>query len=142
MVLSSNEIQKIIPHRYPFLLVDRIDELEVGKRAVGVKNVTANEMHFLGHFPDTHVMPGVLIIEALAQVGAVAVLASDKFKGKIAYFTGIKNAKFRRKVIPGDTLVLEAELNKIKGPFGFSTGIAKVNGEVACECEIMFTIGD
>ncbi|HHW99919.1 MAG TPA: 3-hydroxyacyl-ACP dehydratase FabZ [Acholeplasmataceae bacterium] len=142
MVLSSDEIQKIIPHRYPFLLVDRVDELEVGKRAVGVKNVTANEMHFMGHFPGNQVMPGVLMIEALAQVGADAILADEKNKGKTAYFAGIKNAKFRRKVVPGDTLVLEAELTRIKGPFGLSTGIAKVNGEVACECEIMFTIGD
>jgi 3-hydroxyacyl-[acyl-carrier-protein] dehydratase len=142
MVLSSSEIQKIIPHRYPFLLIDRIDELEVGKRAVGVKNVSANEMFFIGHFPENHVMPGVLMIEALAQVGAVAVLADEKFKGKIAYFTAIKNAKFRRKVVPGDCLVLEAELFKYKGPFGFSKGVAKVNNEIACECEIMFTIGD
>lgn len=142
MILSSNDIQKIIPHRFPFLLVDRIDELEVGKRGLGVKNITANEMQFLGHFPDNHVMPGVLIIEALAQVGAVVVLADEKYKGKTAYFTGIKSAKFRRKVVPGDTLVIETELTKFKGPFGFGNGIAKVNGEVACECEIMFTIGD
>ncbi|MCK9470420.1 MAG: 3-hydroxyacyl-ACP dehydratase FabZ [Bacilli bacterium] len=141
MALTSNEIQKIIPHRYPFLLVDRIDELEVGFRAKGVKNVSANEMHFLGHFPENQVMPGVLIIESLAQVGAVAVLSDERFKGKIAYFTGIKNAKFRRKVIPGDTLVLESELYKFKGPFGFSKCVAKVNDEIACECEIMFTIG-
>lgn len=141
MVLSSNEIQKILPHRYPFFLVDRIDELEVGKRAKGVKNVSANEMHFLGHFPENHVMPGVLIIEALAQVGAVAVLSDEKNKGKIAYFAGIKNAKFRRKVVPGDQLVLDSELYKIKGPFGFSKCVATVNDEIACECEIMFTIG-
>lgn len=142
MVLSSNEIQKILPHKIPFLLVDRIDELEVGTRAVGVKNVSANELHFLGHFPEEHVMPGVLIIEALAQVGAVALLSSDANKGKIAYFTGIKNAKFRKKVIPGDTLVLESELTKVRGSFGFSTCVAKVNGEIVCECEIMFTIGN
>lgn len=142
MVLSSDDIQKIIPHRYPFLLVDRVDELEIGKRAVGIKNVTANEMHFVGHFPGNQVMPGVLMIEALAQVGAVAILACDNYKGKTAYFAGIKSAKFRRKVIPGDTLVLEAVLEKFKGSFGFSKGVAKVNGEVACECEIMFTIGD
>lgn len=142
MVLSSNDIQKIIPHRYPFLLIDRVDELEVGVKAIGVKNVTANEMHFLGHFPDNHVMPGVLIIEALAQLGAVVVLSSENFKGKTAYFTGIKKAKFRRKVVPGDTLVLETELYKIKGPFGFGSAVAKVDGEVACECDIMFTIGD
>lgn len=141
MVLNSNEIQKIIPHRYPFLLVDRIDELEVGRRAVGVKCVSAHESQFLGHFQEEHVMPGVLIIEALAQVGAVAVLSDEKFKGKTAYFAGIKEAKFRRKVIPGDVLELEATLTKFKGPFGFSTAVAKVNNEIACECEIMFTIG-
>jgi 3-hydroxyacyl-[acyl-carrier-protein] dehydratase len=142
MVLSSNDIQKIIPHRYPFLLIDRVDELEVGVRAIGVKNITANEIHFLGHFPDNHVMPGVLIIEALAQLGAVVVLSDEKFKGKTAYFTGIKKAKFRRKVVPGDTLVLETELYKVKGPFGFGNGVAKVDGDIACECDIMFTIGD
>ena len=99
MALTSSEIQKIIPHRYPFLLVDRIDELEVGRRAVGVKNVSINEMFFAGHFPNNHVMPGVLIIEALAQVGAVAILSSEENKGKIVYFAGIKEAKFKRKVI-------------------------------------------
>lgn len=140
MVLNSNEIQKIIPHRYPFLLVDRIDELEVGKRAKGVKCVSVNEAQFLGHFPQEQVMPGVLIIESLAQVGAVAILSDDHNKGKIAYFTGIKEAKFRRKVVPGDVLVLESELIHKKGPFGFSHCIAKVNDEIACECEIMFTI--
>lgn len=142
MVLSSNEIQKILPHRYPFFLVDRIDELDVGRRAKGVKNVTANDWFFQGHFPEDHVMPGVLIIEALAQVGAVAVLSHEDHKGKIAYFTGIKNAKFRRKVVPGDVLVIESELKKMKGSFGISQGIAKVNGELACECEIMFSVGD
>lgn len=141
-MLLSSEIQKIIPHRYPFLLVDRIDELEVGKKAIGIKNVTANEAHFQGHFPENQIMPGVLIIEALAQVGAVAVLSDSRFKGKVAYFTGIKNAKFRRKVIPGDVLNLEAELYKFKGSFGFSRGIARVNGELVCECDIMFTIDD
>lgn len=141
MKLNSNEIQQIIPHRYPFLLVDRIEELEVGKRALGIKCVSANESQFLGHFQEEHVMPGVLIIEALAQVGAVALLSAEEYKGKTAYFTGIKNAKFRRKVIPGDMIILEAELTKFKGSFGFSKATAKVNDELACECEIMFTIG-
>lgn len=141
MVLNSNDIQKILPHRYPFLLVDRIDELEVGKRAVGVKNVSVNEAQFLGHFPVEHVMPGVLIIESLAQTGAVAILSADEFKGKLAYFAGIKNAKFRRKVTPGDVLSLEAELTKLRGNFGYSRCIAKVGDEVACECEIIFMIG-
>ncbi|HHU56317.1 MAG TPA: 3-hydroxyacyl-ACP dehydratase FabZ [Acholeplasmataceae bacterium] len=140
MLLTSNEIQKILPHRYPFLLIDRVDELEVGKRAVGVKCVSANEAHFMGHFPQKHVMPGVLIIEALAQVGAVSLLTAEENKGKLALFAGIKNAKFRRQVIPGDVLHLEAELIKQKGSIGISKGIARVNGEIACECEIIFAI--
>ncbi|MFA5542367.1 MAG: 3-hydroxyacyl-ACP dehydratase FabZ [Bacilli bacterium] len=142
MVLNSNQIQEIIPHRYPFLLVDRIDYLEVGKGAKGIKNVTVNDYFFLGHFPQQHVMPGVLIIEALAQVGAVAILSSEENKGKIVYFAGIKEAKFKRKVIPGDTLTLEANLTRLKGKIGISEATAKVNNEVACQCTIMFAIGD
>jgi 3-hydroxyacyl-[acyl-carrier-protein] dehydratase len=140
MVLNSNQIQEVIPHRHPFLLVDRIDELEVGKRAVGVKCVTAGDPYFQGHFPQEHVMPGVLIVEALAQVGAVSLLLAEENKGKTAYFAGIRAAKFRRKVIPGDTLTLEAVLIKQRGAFGVSKGIAKVGDELACECEIMFTL--
>jgi len=140
MILNSNQIQKIIPHRYPFLFVDRIDELEVGKRAVGVKCVSADEPYFLGHFPKEHVMPGVLMIEALAQVGAVALLADKGNKEKTAYFAGIKTAKFRKKVIPGDVLTLEAELIKKRGTFGISKGIAKVGNDIVCECELMFTL--
>ncbi len=142
MVLNSNQIQEIIPHRYPFLLVDRIDHLEVGVGAIGIKNVSVNDYFFLGHFPQEHVMPGVLIIEALAQVGAVAILSSEENKGKIAYFAGIKDAKFKRKVIPGDTLVLEANLIRAKGKIGISEAVAKVNNEVACECTIMFAVGN
>lgn len=140
MVLDANEIEKIIPHRFPMLLIDRVDELEVGKRAKGVKNVSANDPFFQGHFPSKYVMPGVLIIEALAQMGAIAVLSHEKFKGKLAIFGGVKNAKFRRKVIPGDVLVLDSELIRTRGNFGFSKCIATVNGEVACECDILFTI--
>lgn len=139
-MLNSNDIQKIIPHRYPFLLVDKIDELEPGIKAVGYKNVTANEYYFLGHFPQEHVMPGVLIIEALAQVGAVAILSLDENKGKIAYFGGIKKAKFKRKVIPGDTLRLETEITKSKGSVGIGKAVAYVNDEVACEAELMFAV--
>lgn len=142
MVLNSNQIQEIIPHRYPFLLVDRIDHLEVGVGAIGIKNVSVNDYFFLGHFPQEHVMPGVLIIEALAQVGAVAILSSEENKGKIAYFAGIKDAKFKRKVIPGDTLVLEANLIRVKGKIGISEAVAKVNNKVACECTIMFAVGN
>lgn len=140
MVLNSNQIQEIIPHRYPFLLVDRIDELVVGVKACGIKNVTVNEAHFAGHFPQEHVMPGVLIIEALAQVGAVAILSSEEHKGKIAYFAGIKNAKFRHKVIPGDQLKLESELIRLKGTIGQAHCIATVNDAIACECDLVFAV--
>ena len=140
MILDSNEIQKILPHRYPFLLVDRIEEMEPGVRALGIKCVTANEMQFLGHFPEQHVMPGVLIVEALAQTGAVAILSLEENKGKIALFTGIKNAKFRRQVVPGDVLTLESEVIKMRGPLGVAKALATVDGEKACECEITFAI--
>lgn len=141
MVLNSNEIQEIIPHRYPFLLIDRIDELEPGKRALGVKCISANEMQFMGHFPQQHVMPGVLIIEALAQVGAVAILSLEANKGKIAYFAGIKSAKFRQKVIPGDRLTLETELIKVKGNIGVGKAVAKLGDQIAVEAELTFAIG-
>lgn len=141
VVLNSNQIQEIIPHRYPFLLVDRIDELEPGKRALGVKCISANEMQFMGHFPQQHVMPGVLIIEALAQVGAVAILSLEANKGKIAYFAGIKSAKFRQKVVPGDFLTLETELIKVKGSIGVGKAIAKLGDKVAVEAELTFAIG-
>ncbi len=140
-MLNSNEIQNIIPHRAPFLLVDKVLEIEEGKRVKALKNVTATEAHFQGHFPQEHVMPGVLIIEALAQAGAVALLSQDAYKGKTAYFAGIDKARFKRKVIPGDTLILELEINKIKGPIGKGTGAAYVNGELACSVEITFAIG-
>ena len=141
MVLNSNQIQEIIPHRYPFLLIDRIDELEPGKRALGVKCVSANEMQFMGHFPQQHVMPGVLIIEALAQVGAVAILSLEDNKGKIAYFAGIKSSKLRQKVIPGDVLTLETELIKVKGSIGVGKAVAKLGDKVAVEAELTFAIG-
>lgn len=141
MILNSNEILKIIPHRYPFVLVDRIIELEEGKRAVGIKNVTVNEYFFQGHFPQEHVMPGVLIIEALAQVGAVLSLKQESNQGKTAYFAGIKNCKFRRKVIPGDTLRLEIEWLRSRENFGVGKAIAYVDSDVACEAELSFMIG-
>ncbi|ABK60554.1 MULTISPECIES: 3-hydroxyacyl-ACP dehydratase FabZ [Clostridium] len=141
MALGIKEIQEIIPHRYPFLLVDKVEELEPGKRAVGYKNVTMNEYFFQGHFPEEPVMPGVLQIEALAQLGAIALLSMDEFKGKIAYFGGINKAKFRRKVVPGDVLKLEIEIVKMKGPAGIGKAIATVDGEKAVECEIMFAVG-
>ena len=140
-MLDINEIKKILPHRYPFLLVDRIEEMEPGVRAVGYKNVTANEPFFQGHFPEYPVMPGVLLIEALAQVGAVAILSLEENKGKLAFFGGIKNAKFRKQVIPGDVVKLETEIIKCKGPMGVGKAIATVDGKMAAEAEISFMIG-
>ncbi|HHV51733.1 MAG TPA: 3-hydroxyacyl-ACP dehydratase FabZ [Candidatus Avimonas sp.] len=141
MELNSNQIQEIIPHRYPFLLVDKILDFEPGKWAKGIKCVSANEMYFCGHFPQEHVMPGVLIIEALAQVGAVAVLSAEENRGKIAYFGGIKDARFKRKVAPGDVLELEVELVKSRGPVGVGMAEAKVNGETAVKAELTFVVG-
>lgn len=138
--MDIQEIQKIIPHRYPFLLVDRIVEYEPGKRAVGIKNVTMNEPFFQGHFPDYPVMPGVLIVEALAQVGAVAVLGMEENKGKIALFVGIDKLRIRRQVKPGDVLTLNLELTRMRGQIGKGKGIATVDGEVAVEGELMFAI--
>ncbi|MDD2418467.1 MAG: 3-hydroxyacyl-ACP dehydratase FabZ [Oscillospiraceae bacterium] len=142
MELNSNQIQEIIPHRYPFLLVDRITDFEPGKWAKGLKCVSANEMHFCGHFPQEHVMPGVLIIEALAQVGAIAVLSLEENRGKTAYFGGIKDARFKRKVIPGDLLVLEVEMTRIRGPVGIGSAVARVNGELAARAELTFALGE
>ena len=141
MLLDINDIQKIIPHRYPFL-VDCVEEMEPGVRAVGYKNVTMNEPFFQGHFPQQPVMPGVLIIEALAQVGAIAVLSLPENKGKLAFFGGIKNAKFRKQVIPGDRLRLETEIIKCKGPMGIGKAVATVDGKLAAEAEISFMCTD
>jgi 3-hydroxyacyl-[acyl-carrier-protein] dehydratase len=138
--MDIQEIQKIIPHRYPFLLVDKIIEFESGKRVVGVKNVTINEPFFQGHFPDYPVMPGVLIVEALAQVGAVSVLSLEQNKGKIALFAGIDKLRFRRQVKPGDTLTLELEVTQLRGPIGKGKGIAKVDGEIAVQGELTFAV--
>ncbi|MBI5232094.1 MAG: 3-hydroxyacyl-ACP dehydratase FabZ [Coriobacteriales bacterium] len=139
-MLNIDEIKQIIPHRYPFLLIDAIEELEEGKSAVGIKNVTANEEFFQGHFPDFPVMPGVLIVEALAQVGAVALLSVDDFKGRIALFGGIDKVRFKRQVRPGDRLRLEVEISKMRGPIGFGSAKATVDGELACSGELMFAI--
>lgn len=140
MELNSNQIQEILPHRYPFLLVDRIIECNPGVSAKGIKCVTANEMHFLGHFPEKHVMPGVLIIEALAQTGAVALLSKEENKGKIALFGGIKQAKFKRQVIPGDVLELNCEIIASKGPVGVGKAEAYVDGKLAVSAELTFAI--
>ena len=140
MQLDSNEIQSILPHRYPFLLVDRILECEPGVRAVGRKCVTANEMQFLGHFPEKHVMPGVLILEALAQTGAVAILTEEENAGKIVLFGGVKSARFKKQVIPGDVLELHCEIIQRKGPVGVGKATAYVDGKVAVVAELTFAI--
>ena len=140
MVLNSNQIQEILPHRYPFLLVDSILECEPGVKAKGIKCVSANEMQFMGHFPGQHVMPGVLIIEALAQTGAVAILSKEENKGRIALFGGIKMAKFKRQVIPGDVLELNCEIIASKGPVGIGKAEAFVDGKLAVTAELTFAI--
>ncbi|WP_082232691.1 3-hydroxyacyl-ACP dehydratase FabZ [Halobacillus massiliensis] len=139
-MLDIQQIKEIIPHRYPFLLIDQVEEIEEGKRAVGYKNVTINEPFFQGHFPDYSVMPGVLITEALAQMGAVAMLKKEENQGKLAFFTGIDKCRFKRQVKPGDRLKLEVEIVRLKGPIGKGKATASVDGEVACEAEIMFAL--
>ena len=141
-VLEASEIQKIIPHRYPMLLVDRIIELEPMKRAVGIKNITMNEMQFLGHFPGDPIMPGVLMIEAMAQVGGVALLYPEENRGKIAVFGKIDNVRFRKQIIPGDQVITEAIITKIRGNMGVCECKGRVDGKVACECECTFAIMD
>lgn len=140
--LEAAGIRALIPHRYPFLLVDRVEELEPGVRAVGLKNVTQNEPFFQGHFPDYPVMPGVLIVEALAQVGAVGVMAKEEYRQKLALFAGIDGVRFRRQVVPGDALRMEVEISRLKGTVGRGKGSASVNGERVCEAELMFAFAD
>ena len=140
-LMGTKEIMEIIPHRQPFLLIDTIEELEPGKRAVGKKCVTYNEPFFACHFPGEPVMPGVLIVEALAQTGAVAILSQPDFKGKTAYFGAINNARFKQKVVPGDVLMLELEIVRQKGPIGIGTAKATVNGKVAVQAELTFAVG-
>lgn len=139
-MLKTKQIQEIIPHRYPFLLVDRIVELEEGKRAVGIKNVTINEPFFAGHFPDYPVMPGVLITEALAQVGAIAMLHLEENRGKIGFLAGLDGFRFRGQVFPGDTLRLEVEIIRLKGSIGKGRAVAKVDDKIVAEGEIMFAL--
>jgi 3-hydroxyacyl-[acyl-carrier-protein] dehydratase len=139
-MLDVQQIQAIIPHRPPFLLIDRILELETGVRAVGLKQVTMNEPYFVGHFPQFPVMPGVLIIEALAQVGSVAILNAEENKGKVGFFAGIDGARFRGMVVPGDTLRLEVNITRMKGSIGKGTGVASVDGKTVAEAELMFAL--
>lgn len=141
MELNSNQIQAILPHRYPFALVDRITDYQPGQYAKGIKCVSVNERHFCGHFPEHHVMPGVLIVEALAQVGAVAILSMEENKGKLAFFAGIDHCRFKQQVVPGDVLELECQLVKQKGPIGVGEAIARVNGKIAVKAELTFAIG-
>lgn len=143
MIYNSNQIQEIIPHRYPFLLVDQIDEInEEGTSITGHKCVSANEMHFLGHFPQKHVMPGVLIVEALAQTGCVLLLSKEENKGKIGYFAGINKMRFKRQVIPGDVLTLKVTLTNSRAGIYFADVIATVNEEIAAKGEIMCAVGE
>lgn len=141
-MLTNEEIKAIIPHRYPFLLIDRVLEVEEGKSARAIKSVSANEEFFNGHFPDYPVMPGVLIVEALAQTGAVALLKQEKNKDKLALFAGIENCRFKTQVRPGDQLTLEVEITRIRGPVGKGKGVAKVGDDIACETELLFALQD
>lgn len=139
-VLDTKQIMDIIPHRQPFLLIDTVEELEPGVRAAAKKCISYNEPYFNGHFPEEPVMPGVLIVEALAQTGAVAILSVEENRGKTAYFAGINSAKFKQKVVPGDVLMLETEIIKQKGPIGVGKATAKVDGKMVCMAELTFAI--
>lgn len=140
-LLSAKEIMELIPHRQPMLLIDTVEELEAGVRAVAKKCVSYNERYFAGHFPAEPVMPGVLIVEALAQTGAVAILSKEENKGKTAYFAEINSAKFKQKVLPGDVLTLETEIIKQKGSIGVGSAKAYVEGKLVCRAELTFAIG-
>lgn len=140
-MLNINDIKEILPHRYPFLLLDKINIVSPGEKVIGYKNVTINEPFFQGHFPQEPVMPGVLIIEAMAQTGAVLVLSEEKFKGKTPYFVGLNKVKFRKKVIPGDTLKMEVETVRMRSSMGVGKAKAYVENKLVAEGELMFAIG-
>ncbi|HSH37079.1 3-hydroxyacyl-ACP dehydratase FabZ [Schnuerera sp.] len=139
-ILNIDDIMKIIPHRYPFLLIDRVEIISNGKNGIGYKNVTMNEHFFQGHFPNMPIMPGVLIIEALAQVGAVVLLSEEKYKGRTPYFAGINKVRFKRKVVPGDILKMEIEIIKVRNSIGIGKGSAFVDKQIAAEGEFLFAI--
>ena len=142
MTLTFEEVRNILPHRYPFLMVDKITDMEAGVKAVGIKNVSGNEPFFQGHFPQEAVMPGVLILEALAQVGAVAILSVPENQGKIAFFGGVQNCRFKGMVFPGDKLKLETKIIKRKGPVGVGEAVASVNGNVVASAQRTFMVGE
>lgn len=142
MQLTNDQIREIIPHRYPFLLIDRIEDYEAGKWAKAIKCVSSGEQYFVGHFPQKSVMPGVLIIEALAQAGAIAILTEPENRGKLALFGGINKAKFRHQVLPGDVLELECKIIRTCGPVGIGEAAAVVDGKVVCKAELTFAIID
>ncbi len=141
-MIEINEIKTLLPHRYPFLLVDRVLELIPNQRIVALKNVTANEEFFNGHFPAKPVMPGVLVIESMAQAAGIMMLSKEEHKGKIPYFTGIDNARFRRTVVPGDQLIIEVDVIRVKGSVGKVKAVSKVDNQVAAEAELMFILGE
>jgi len=141
MKLNLEQIKQIIPHRDPFLLVDEVLEYVPLKTGVGLKHVREDEFFFKGHFPGFPVMPGVLITESLAQMGAIVLLSDPTYAGKLVFFTGIEKAKFRRKVLPGETLRLEVEITRMRGKFGFGSAVASVDGEIACEATFSFSVG-
>lgn len=138
--LNIGEIEAILPQRYPFLMIDRVTDHEPGGWAQGHKCVSANESYFAGHFPQKKVMPGALIIEALAQMGAIAILSAPENRGKLAMFSGIRQARFLRAVVPGDVLTLDCRITRRKGPIGIGTAVASVNGEIVCDAELVFAL--